>query len=54
MLVGYRFKPRPNGHLKESQIKGVKKGRHQHYTDIGSNLGLMAILKRVNKGSKER
>ena len=43
MLVGYRFEPRPNGHLKESQIKGVRKGRHQHYT-VGVRLTEVSIL----------
>ena len=43
MLVGYRFEPRPNGHLKESQIKGVKKGRHQNYA-VGVCLTEVSIL----------
>ena len=43
MLVGYRFEPRPNGHLKESQIKGVKKGRHQYYP-VGVRLTEVSIL----------
>ena len=43
MLVGYRFEARPNGHLKESQIKGVKKGRYQNYT-VGVRLTEVSIL----------
>ena len=43
MLVGYRFELRPNSHLKESQIKEVKKGRQQHYT-VGVRLTEVSIL----------